>query len=310
MSSPSIRDLFRGDYVILSYRFSRIPPGGIPGLNPSYDRADMAAQQNQPVYVSLVPEADGIHYKTGQISLNRPQSGKFIRGKVVDWNRLEFGIEKYFLQEGTGHDYEEAVRSRRLWAEVAVAPDGTAALKGLRIEDTATTFTADDVNIPIPMRDVTAVQPRPTIEQEFEYLSVVEKVGCETSVQSMNAWNGQRWGNGQQLFCRGKQGARVTVRFDVYRAGQYKILVRATYAPDYGIVQAKLDDKPMGKPFDGYATEVLPPGNFALGQVELQPGPHKLSFEFVGKNEASTGYNCGLDHLMVQPVEPPDTKKK
>lgn len=127
------RDLFRGDYVILSYEFSRIPAGGIPGLTPDYSRRG-SDRQGQTVYVSLVPEEDGIHYRPGEYSLTPPASGKYLRGTIRGWNQLEFGIESYFVQEGIGHKYEDAIRSRSLSAEVVVAPNGQAALKRLRIE--------------------------------------------------------------------------------------------------------------------------------------------------------------------------------
>ncbi len=122
-------DLFRGDYVILNYEFSSIPAAGIPGLP-----LDDSDRQGRTVYVSLVPEPDGLHYRAGQYSLTPPASGKYLRGTVCRWDRLEFGIESYFVQEGTGRKYEDAIRSRRLCAEVAVAANGQAALKRLRIE--------------------------------------------------------------------------------------------------------------------------------------------------------------------------------
>ena len=50
------------------------------------------------------------------------------------YNVIAFGIESYYVQEGTGLDYEAAVRRGRVSAVVAVAPDGQAALRGLRIE--------------------------------------------------------------------------------------------------------------------------------------------------------------------------------
>jgi uncharacterized membrane-anchored protein len=48
--------------------------------------------------------------------------------------RATYGIESYYVQEGTGHDYEQAVRSRRLWAEVALDGAGNPALRRLVIE--------------------------------------------------------------------------------------------------------------------------------------------------------------------------------
>jgi uncharacterized membrane-anchored protein len=124
------RDMFRGDYVILGYEFSRLPAGGIRGL----PNTEPARIQNQPIYVSLVAEPDGVHYRAEDWSTTPPMSGLYLRGTVVGSNRAEFGIESYFVQEGHGHDYEDAIRNRHLSAEVAVAPDGQAAVRALRIE--------------------------------------------------------------------------------------------------------------------------------------------------------------------------------
>lgn len=124
------RDLFRGDYVILSYDFSQFPPGGIEGLPAR--RSD--ASRGRTVYVSLVPEPDGKHYRADKFSVYRPSGGTYLRGQVVGWNRLAFGIESYYVQEGTGRKYEQAIRSRKLSAEVAVTSGGQATLRGLRIE--------------------------------------------------------------------------------------------------------------------------------------------------------------------------------
>lgn len=127
------RDMFRGDYVILSYAFSRVPPQGVAGLpNP----ATMPQQSiaGKTVYVSLVPDADGKHWHAGQFTITPPGSGKYLRGTISEWGRIEYGIESYFVQEGQGHRYEEAVRSRKLSAEIAVTSEGQGVLKRLVIE--------------------------------------------------------------------------------------------------------------------------------------------------------------------------------
>lgn len=121
------RDLFRGDYVILSYDFSRPESGIIP-------RLEAGKLQEQVVYAVLVPEVDGKHWRMSHYSLEKPVTGKFLRGRVNDWGRTEFGIESYFVQEGEGRMYEEAVRSGKLSAEVAVDGNGRAVLKRLVIE--------------------------------------------------------------------------------------------------------------------------------------------------------------------------------
>ncbi len=128
------RNLFRGDYVTLSYDFSRIPEGGIPELGVQhYDRKN--EWEGKTVFISLVPEEDGKHWKTKSISTVQPTSGKFIRGTISGWNQITCGIESYFVQEGTGRDFENAARNKKLSAEVAIADDGRAALRKLRIEE-------------------------------------------------------------------------------------------------------------------------------------------------------------------------------
>jgi len=123
------RDLFRGDYVVLSYEFSRLGRSNLPG-----PKMDGQFQQGQQVFITLVPESDGRHYRASGWSLTRPSGEKYIAGHYTDFGRIDCGIEQYFVQEGKGHDYENAIRSHGLSAEVALTPDGTARLLGLRIE--------------------------------------------------------------------------------------------------------------------------------------------------------------------------------
>jgi uncharacterized membrane-anchored protein len=122
------RDLMRGDYVILSYEFSRLPHD---------HRMDFAGGQenlgNRPVYVSLEKEGDGKHWRASRFSLQKPAEGPFLRGIMNQHGLLEFGIEQFFVQEGKGREYEDAARSRRLSSEIAITPEGAAAMRGLHI---------------------------------------------------------------------------------------------------------------------------------------------------------------------------------
>ena len=128
------RDLFRGDYVILGYDFSQIPPGEIDGLEQYRTRHLDNHWKGRTVYVSLVREPDGVHWRADKVSVHRPTSGKFLRGRIARWNRLEFGIESYYVQEGMGLEYEEAILDKKLSAEIAITADGEAAIRRLRIE--------------------------------------------------------------------------------------------------------------------------------------------------------------------------------
>jgi uncharacterized membrane-anchored protein len=127
------RDLFRGDYVVLSYAFS-VPAGGAEGLTRELAAGRRQGWEGRTVYVSLVPEPDGIHWRAERTSLQPPAGGKFIRGRAVGHNRLEFGIEAFYVQEGVGRNYERAAQEKRLSAEIALTSSGQAALRGLRVE--------------------------------------------------------------------------------------------------------------------------------------------------------------------------------
>jgi uncharacterized membrane-anchored protein len=127
------RDLFRGDYVILSYDFSRAPLEGIEGLSEK-DRQSWSRLQGRPVYVQLVRDTNGVHHRAEKVTVVKPESGLFIKGQIERYGQLEFGIEAYYVQEGTGLEYERAIRERKLTAELAVTSSGTAALRALRIE--------------------------------------------------------------------------------------------------------------------------------------------------------------------------------
>lgn len=120
------RDFFRGDYVILNYDFSNEkPPGSL-----RYDPETVGRE----IYASLVLDVDGKHWRRESLSWTRPESGTFIRGTVDQTLRNEFGISQYFVQEGQGREYEQAIRRGQLSAEIAVTADGIASLKRLVME--------------------------------------------------------------------------------------------------------------------------------------------------------------------------------
>jgi uncharacterized membrane-anchored protein len=123
------RDLLRGDYVTLGYECSRLPRGGVQGTR----TGSTSSLEGQTVYVPLARDPDGRHWHGEGCTALRPAGGTFLRGRI-EGGRIVFGIESYFVQEGKGKSYEAAVRVGRLWAEVAVTPEGDASLRKLVIE--------------------------------------------------------------------------------------------------------------------------------------------------------------------------------
>ncbi len=122
------RDFFRGDYVILNYDVNRLTlQEGEENVSPWIRNAQ---HNDEAVYVPLERDGDGTHWTGTTASLIRPASGKYLRGRVSgDYRQpLQFGIEAYYVQEGQGKVFEEMIRSKKLSAEIAVAPWGQAKL--------------------------------------------------------------------------------------------------------------------------------------------------------------------------------------
>lgn len=127
------RDWLRGDYVILSYEFSRLQRDGRTDFNVDQQFMFPEKLRDVPIYVTLAREPDGRHWQAVRFSREHPKEGPFLRGKMNQFGMLEFGIESYFVQEGKGHQYEDAMRSRQLSAEITITPEGTAAVRKLHI---------------------------------------------------------------------------------------------------------------------------------------------------------------------------------
>ncbi len=140
------RDLFRGDYVILNYKISTLDPAALDG--------EKALHRNQTVYVRLAPGADGFAEAQG-IYLARPTSAageSVIAGRVTSTGsclagsdgepdcdlgtraiRVAYGLESYFVPQGTGGAIERTER-KRIEIIAAIAPSGQAAIKRLLID--------------------------------------------------------------------------------------------------------------------------------------------------------------------------------
>ena len=75
-----------------------------------------------------------MHWRAEKVTVVKPAKGPFIKGQMERYGSLKFGIEAYYVEEGSGRAYEQAIRDRKLSAELAVTSSGQAALRGLRIE--------------------------------------------------------------------------------------------------------------------------------------------------------------------------------
>jgi uncharacterized membrane-anchored protein len=122
------RDLFRGDYVTLRYEFSGADR--IPGSHIVYNSINGYGTMSETVYVTM--EQDGELWKAVGLSHTKPKDGVFLRGTRKPYsNGIEYGIESYYVQEGTGKPIENAMRrdGKGVIVELVVAPDGKASIK-------------------------------------------------------------------------------------------------------------------------------------------------------------------------------------
>ena len=130
------RDMFRGDYVVLSYDISRLDLTKLEG--------DDAMTYGDTVFVTVV--RDGEAWKAVAVRRGRPfqvQGGIALQGKVESVDgaeangppktaRITYGIESYFVPQGTGKDIEAEARSGELSVDVAVDAQGRPAIKAIR----------------------------------------------------------------------------------------------------------------------------------------------------------------------------------
>jgi len=129
------RDMMRGEYITLVYEFSRLPEDVtlIDERIKSYKTKTNFNQKSIDVYVTLKFNLKEDIYKGVFFGSTPPTKGRYLRGKLNSNNRIEFGIEAFYLQEGKGTIYEQAIREKKLVAEVYLAPDGSAQMKKVHI---------------------------------------------------------------------------------------------------------------------------------------------------------------------------------
>lgn len=141
------RDLFRGDYVILSYPIARLKTETLSG--------DDKFARHDPIYVSL-QRGDAGTWQAVAINKALPEKPEndviVLRGTVnavieraetgtdticdVECAELSvrYGIESYFVPEGEGRKLEAMRDKRRLQVAARVADNGEAAISGLAVD--------------------------------------------------------------------------------------------------------------------------------------------------------------------------------
>lgn len=137
------RSLFSGDYVRLNYKVSDLRLEELAG--------DRIFKRHDTVFVVLAP--DGEYWKAISVHHGRPRPGDgqaVIKGSVeytgdTIWDaarnkavevkhvHVKYGIEDYFVQEGTGRELERPKQGEKVSIQVAVDRFGNAGIKAVLV---------------------------------------------------------------------------------------------------------------------------------------------------------------------------------
>ena len=122
------RDMFRGDYVRLSYGFAGIYELDKRGLNLSKRR-----QLHGTEIYAVLKQDKGSKYKFDKYSFERPNGGMFLAGRV-DYNTAKFGIEAFFMPPKKARQIERDMMEFNATAVISVMDNGKARIKDIVIE--------------------------------------------------------------------------------------------------------------------------------------------------------------------------------
>ncbi len=113
------RDLIKGDYVILDYEISKLYP---------YE-----FEEGTTVYTILdVDKGSGEAYRD-RVTTKKPYSYILYMKGIVEDGRIKYGIEQYYVKEGTGKEIETKLRDKTL-VEVAIDKHGSVKIVKLLFE--------------------------------------------------------------------------------------------------------------------------------------------------------------------------------
>ncbi len=115
------------------------------------------------------------------------------------------------------------------------------------------------------------------------------------------------------------EGSKINIPFHAPKDGYYEVIAQIAQSPDYGDYVATLDGKqtnstmitwgpletqqPPVEVFHAYQPETFVGVDHRLGWFKLSKGDHTLTFTCVGKDKLSSGYNLGLDGIVLAEIE-------
>lgn len=111
-------DLFRGDYVELSYEIETVDESLVE-WGTGHSKSDR--YYNEDMFAVL--KKDGDIYIIDFITSEEPETGIYLNCEVYSYGsslQVDYNINRYFVKEGTGTKLEEAARKGQLLGKVKV----------------------------------------------------------------------------------------------------------------------------------------------------------------------------------------------
>lgn len=130
------RDLFRGDYVILGYAFSRTNVA-VPEDIEKGDTIYVTLKETEPEKWETVKAAAAYEASPNPSEVVLKGIVDYVSRPMTDAQptaSVRYGIESYFVPEGTGRELENMVRDKKISAVLAVGDKGHVAIKALVVD--------------------------------------------------------------------------------------------------------------------------------------------------------------------------------
>ncbi len=144
--------------------------------------------------------------------------------------------------------------------------------------------------------------------EDLGILDYSSKLGKEARPESQHLMPNQS-GDYMLFFDSGGKGD-FSLGVPAEKSGTYTLKIHYLRAPAYGNVQLQVNGEAVGAPVDLYRAfvdmfprDVWPPKEYVFEGVPLKEGLNVFSFSIADKNEEATGYQVGIDCIVLEEVK-------
>ncbi len=116
------RDVFRGDYVAIQFTQER----AAKSLLNNDESMDISRLYDKKIYAHLVKDNQDEAWRIDALTLEKPNSGVYISCTLQYFDKydlvlnLDFGVDRFYVEQNTGSEIEEALRRGEALAKVKV----------------------------------------------------------------------------------------------------------------------------------------------------------------------------------------------